>query len=72
MSSPGRGLMVGGALLMVVAALLPVAASLLPVGAAATVLWLVSMPGCLAGAALTAAGLLRRRRGQPDRDEGWG
>ncbi|QPL06094.1 MULTISPECIES: hypothetical protein [Actinomyces] len=71
-TSPGRGLMILGAVLMVVAAFLPVVASLLPDGAVSTLLWLVSMPGCLAGAALTATGFLRRRRVRPDHDEGWG
>lgn len=60
-----------GVVVMIAGALLPVLGSLLD-GGGATVLWLASMPVCLAGAALVAAGVLRRHGLRPRSHEDWG
>lgn len=60
-----------GVVVMIAGALLPVLGSLLD-GGGATVLWLASMPVCLAGAALVAAGVLRRHSLRPRLHEDWG
>lgn len=67
----GARLVWTGVIVMVVAALLPVAGSLLGTGLG-TVLWLVSMPMCLAGAGAGAVGVQRQRHARAALADDWG
>lgn len=68
----GRHLLWAGILIALVGAVEPVVASLLSTGTASTIAWLVSMPLCVAGAGVAAAGYLRRRSVRSVLHEDWG
>lgn len=68
----GRRLLWAGILIALVGAVEPVVASLLNAGTASTIAWLVSMPLCVAGAGVAAAGYLRRRSVRSVLHEDWG
>lgn len=61
-----------GILIAVFGAVEPVVVSLLSGGTASTLAWLISMPLCVVGAGVAAAGYLRRRSVRSVLHEDWG
>ena len=68
----GTRLVVIGLVVLVLGAVAPVLAQSSALAGISSVLWVASMPLCLAGAGLVAAGVMRRRSARGAADEDWG
>lgn len=68
----GARLVVVGIAVLVLGAVAPLLAQAPALAGVSSVLWVASMPLCLAGAGFVAAGVMRRRSARAAADEDWG